>query len=188
MTLSVMLLGKKGSWVRLLCKNGCIKKLKKPLGLRLTSLVRCIAKVADSNKLDKKTKVSFKPLGAISYDSLILCYKWGKGRVSIWRLKGRQDIAYTTGAREAELLKTQEGESALALMRAKLFLFSICEVERSIPDEVEGVLGIDLGISNIATTCDGEKVFGKHLKNVRHCNRKLRAKLQGKDKVCQRQA
>ena len=38
-------------------------------------LIRQIAKVADSYKLEKKTKRTFRPLGSIAYDSRIMTYK-----------------------------------------------------------------------------------------------------------------
>jgi putative transposase len=46
--------------------------VKDMFGLTAQVVVRCIAKVWDSYKLDKKTKREFKPLGAISYDDRIL--------------------------------------------------------------------------------------------------------------------
>lgn len=154
--------------------------VKETYSLTAQVVVRCIGKVADAYKLDKKTKRSFKPLGAISYDSRILRYKMAKGTVSIWTIQGRMDIAWTTGERQWELLQSQQGESDLAFVRGKFYLFSTCEIETPTPDDVEGVLGVDLGINNIASTSDGEKMSGSHVKSVRHRNRRLRANLQGK--------
>src|SRR5438045_9445230 len=37
--------------------------------------VRCIAKVADAYKLDKKARRTFTPLGAVAFDARILAYK-----------------------------------------------------------------------------------------------------------------
>ena len=143
-------------------------------------VIRCIAKVVDAYKLDRKTKRSFKPFGAIAYDSRILRYKWAKGLVSIWTLKGREDVAYITGARQTELLKKQQGESDLCLVAGKFYLYSICDIETPTPDDALGALGVDLGIVNIATDSDGEKVSGSHVKSVRHRHRRLRQRLQKK--------
>ena len=38
-------------------------------------VVRCISKVADSYKLDRKVQRTFKPFGSIAYDSRVLTYK-----------------------------------------------------------------------------------------------------------------
>src|SRR5690606_14309508 len=54
-------------------------------------VIRSIAKVADAYTLDKKTKRTFKPLGAIAYDSRIMTYK-PNNVVSLWCLGGRQKI------------------------------------------------------------------------------------------------
>src|SRR5690606_35250096 len=56
-------------------------------------LVRSIAEVADAYALDKKTKRTFKPLGAIAYDARILTYK-PNNVVSLWCLGGRQKIDF----------------------------------------------------------------------------------------------
>jgi IS605 OrfB family transposase len=45
---------------------------------------------------------------------------------------------------------------------------------------VEGVLGIDVGVTNIAVDSDGEVHSGKAIKNVRYRHRRLRKKLQVK--------
>ncbi len=52
-------------------------------GSQLSSqmIVRCISKVADSYKLDKKAKRTFRPLGSIAYDSRILSFKSATGRI-----------------------------------------------------------------------------------------------------------
>lgn len=154
--------------------------VKDTFGLSAQMVVRCVAKVADAYKLDKRTLRAFEPHGAIAYDSRILRYKWGKGVVSIWTVKGRTDVVYTTGPRQAELLKTQQGESDLAFVRGDFYLFSVCNIETPTPDDVEGYLGVDLGINQIASDSDGEKFSGSHVKSVRHRSRRLRAKLQAK--------
>lgn len=56
-------------------------------------LVRCIAKVADAYKLDKKTKRTFRPLGSIGYDSRIMTYK-PNDIVSLWAIGGRLKIPF----------------------------------------------------------------------------------------------
>lgn len=154
--------------------------VKETFSLTAQVVIRCISKVADAYKLDKKTKRTFKPLGAISYDSRILRYKLSKGVVSIWTVDGRADVAFTCGKRQWELLQSQQGESDLAFVRGSFYLLATCEVETPTPDDVEGVLGVDLGINNIASTSDGEKMSGAHVKSVRHRNRRLRTKLQKK--------
>src|SRR5215216_2540028 len=91
--------------------------------------VRCIAKVADAYKLDHNRQRTFQPLGALPYDDRILSYNLKSSEVSIWTLDGRQAIGFVCGERQRELLTTQRGETDLAFVRGKWYLFVTCEVE-----------------------------------------------------------
>src|SRR6266566_6066301 len=122
--------------------------------------VRCIAKVADAYKLDRKTQRTFQPHGAGPYDDRILSYNLLGSAVSIWTLDGRQAIPFVCGERQRELLKTQRGETDLALVRGKWYLFVTCQVEAPEPIDAEAALGVDLGIVNLATDSDGEAFSG----------------------------
>jgi putative transposase len=125
--------------------------------------VRCIAKVADAYKLDRKTRRTFQPHGAVPYDDRILSYNLKGSEVSIWTLDGRQAIGFICGERQRELLATQRGETDLALVRGKWYLFVACEIETPEPIDAEGFLGVDLGIVNLATDSDGESFSGQHI-------------------------
>ncbi len=138
--------------------------------------VRCIAKVADAYKLDKKTQRTFAPLGAVAFDERILAYK--SASVSIWTLDGRQTIPFVCGERQRALLAFRKGESDLAFVRGSWYLFATADIETPDPIDVEGVLGIDLGVTNIAVDSDGEIHSGRAIKNVRYRHRRLRTKLQ----------
>lgn len=142
--------------------------------------VRCISKVADAYKLDKKAQRTFKPHGAIAYDARILKWYVDRQEVSIWSTEGRLKIPFVAGQHQLELLKYQRGESDLAYIRGEFYLFATCEIEDPEELEPEAVLGVDLGIVNIATDSDGEVFNGSHVNNVRHRHRRLRKKLQKK--------
>src|SRR5215210_3748845 len=136
-------------------------------GLAAQLAVRCIAKVADAYKLDRKTQRTFQPHGAVPYDNRILSYNLKGSAVSIWTLDGRQAIPFMCGERQRTLLVTQRGESDLALVRGKWYLFVACDVETPEPIDVEGVLGVDLGIVNLATDSDGESFSGEQIEHRR---------------------
>lgn len=154
--------------------------IKDRFGLTAQMVVRCISKVADSYKLDRKRKRTFQPHGAIAYDTRILRWYVDKQEVSIWTVWGRKRIPFAAGKRQLELLQNQRGESDLAYINGTFYLFATCEVENPEPVDVEGVLGIDLGIVNIATDSDGDAFSGSQINNVRHRHRRLRKKLQSK--------
>jgi putative transposase len=140
--------------------------------------VRCIAKVADAYKLDRKTQRTFQRHGAVPYDDRILSYNLKGSEVSIWTLDGRQAIPFVCGERQRELLATQRGETDLALVRGKWYLFVSCEVETPEPIDAEGFLGVDLGIVNLATDSDGETFSGEHIERRRQWYQGRRQALQ----------
>jgi putative transposase len=152
--------------------------VRETFGLAAQLTVRCIAKVADAYKLDRTTQRAFAPLGAVPYDERILSYTHQNTAVSIWTLDGRHEIPFVCGERQRVLLRQRRGESDLAFVRGDWYLFATCEIETPEPIDVEGVLGIDLGVSNIAVDSDGEVHSGTAVKNVRYRHRRLRNKLQ----------
>jgi IS605 OrfB family transposase len=149
-------------------------------GLSAQVTVRCIAKVADAYKLDRRTRRSFRRDGAIAYDSRILRWKRDEQAVSIWTMDGRQTIPFACGERQGELLRGQKGESDLALVDGVFYLLATCQVEAPEAAEWEEALGVDLGLVNIATDGDGEVFSGALVNNLRRRHAKLRARLQSK--------
>lgn len=150
--------------------------VRETFGLSAQLAVRCIAKVADAYKLDRKVRRTFAPLGAVAFDDRILSYK--SAAVSIWTLDGRQTIPFVCGERQRALLAFRRGESDLAFVRGQWYLFATADIEAPEPVDVEGMLGIDLGVTNIAVDSDGEIHSARTIKNVRYRHRRLRSKLQ----------
>lgn len=149
-------------------------------GLSAQMVVRCISKVTDSYKLDRKTRRTFNPHGSIAYDDRILKWYVDRQTVSIWTTQGRLTLPFLAGQPQLDLLKHQHGESDLGLVNGAFYLFATCEKETPEPIDVEGVLGVDLGIVTIAATSDGQTYAGNQINNVRHRHRRLRKKLQAK--------
>jgi putative transposase len=140
--------------------------------------VRCIAKVADAYKLSRTTQRTFQRHGALPYDDRILSYNLKGSEVSIWTLDGRQVIPFVCGDHQRTLLTTRRGETDLALVRGKWYLFVTCEVATPEPIDAEGVLGVDLGIVNLATDSDGESFSGQQVERRRQWYQARRQALQ----------
>jgi transposase len=159
------------------------KQIRATTRLSSQMAIRCIAKVADSYKAGKrkrgKRKVqgkdkdthsdlqkphkelrTFKSKGAIPYDSRILNCHVSEKRVSIWTVQGRRQIPFSMGPLQEELLGYPMGESDLVFRKGKWYL----NISSGIPDvavkEASDVLGVDLGIRNIAATSEGELFSG----------------------------
>ena len=149
---------------------------------RLTAqlVIRCISKVADAYKLDKKAKRTFRPDGAICFDDRILKWHLDKQLVNIWTTSGRLKIPYVGGDRQLALLVSRQGESDLIFQNDVFYLAATCNVEQPSPSDVTEFLGVDLGIAEIASDSDGKHYSGSMVKSVRYRHRRLRTKLQKK--------
>jgi len=152
--------------------------VKMSFNLSAQVVVRCIAKVADAYKLDKKTQRTFRPHGAITYDDRVL--RWYEGGVSIWTLGGRERIPFVCDDRARALLATRQGESDLVYRDGMFFLYATVNVEEPPVGEPTEFLGVDMGVVNIATTSDGDNFAGAHLNGLRDRHYRLRKRLQAK--------
>ncbi len=94
--------------------------IKSSFNLSAQMVVRCISKVADSYKLDKKVKREFRILGAITYDARILSYT--KDGVSLWSVDGRlKGIKFV--CHNPNYLPYIKGEADLVFKKGKFYLF-----------------------------------------------------------------
>lgn len=142
--------------------------VKGSFNLSAQMVIRCISKVADAYKKDKRTKREFKSLGAIAYDARILKWSIGRQEISIWSVDGRlKKLPFVCGERQKELLQYQQGESDLCYINGEFYLFTTCDIDEPDPRDVEEFLGVDLGIINIATTSDGKTFSGEKLEEKR---------------------
>jgi putative transposase len=149
-------------------------------GFHLTAqlVVRLIAKVADAYKLDRLRRRCFRQHGSIAYDDRILRY--GTDRVSLWSLAGRLQIPFVCDERARELLKSRQGESDLVYRDGGWYLLATITCEEPPEGEVDDVLGVDLGVVNLAVDSDGNRHSGTHVNSLRQRQRRLRRRLQQK--------
>lgn len=148
----------------------------------LSSQIVCLllGKVADAYKLDRKVQRTFRPTGSIAYDSRVLKITVEKMAVSIWSIDGRLKMPFVCGERQRALLAYPHGEADLILKDRQWYLNVTVEVPEQKEAEAVDVLGVDLGIVEIAYDSDGKNYSGSHLNKVRNRNQSLRKKLQRK--------
>ena len=70
----------------------CYNNVREKFNLSSQMVIRCISKVVDAYKLDKKKQRIFRDYGSISYDSRILSYS--DDFVPIWTVSKRKKIAF----------------------------------------------------------------------------------------------
>lgn len=168
--------------------NASYHTIKSVTELSSQVIVRCISKVADAYKLDRKIKRTFKPLGSISYDSRILTYK-PNNIVSIWSVGGRLKMPFV--CHNPNYLPYIKGEADLLYRKGKFYLFQTVDVVEDNVKDVEIFLGVDFGLTDIAVTSDGTKHSAEWLNQYREKRQKVRGSIQrkgtkGKTRSCKR--
>lgn len=151
-------------------------ELKERFSLSAQVVIRLLAKVADAYKLDKRKRRKFRPLGAVAYDDRIL--RWKDDEVSIWTVEKRQAIPFVCDERTRALLASRRGESDLVFRGGKWYLLATIEVEEPPPGTPEDWLGVDLGVSNIASDSDGGTHTSERVEKSRKRYERIRGKLQ----------
>uniref|UniRef100_UPI0025E4DB78 RNA-guided endonuclease InsQ/TnpB family protein n=1 Tax=Methanohalobium sp. TaxID=2837493 RepID=UPI0025E4DB78 len=140
--------------------------------------VRAIAKVAESYSNDRKTIHKFDKRGAVVYDQRVLSFK-NNDAVSILTLDGREKIGISHGKYRPFDISKIRGQADLIYEDGNFYLMLVMEVDE---DEVkcyeDDVLGVDLGVVNIATTSDGEVYKGTKADKVRERYTSLKSRLQ----------
>ncbi len=155
----------------------CYHELRAKFEITAQVAVRCIAKVADSYKVDQKTQRTFRKHSAQPYDDRILRF-CADDVVSIWLVSGREKIAYACGDHQRELLKYRKGEVDLMFVRGKWYLAAVCDFDDPKLLTPNGVLGVDFGIVSIATDSIGNQYSGAKVEANRQRYAKRRATLQ----------
>ena len=146
-------------------------------GLAAQMTVRCIAKVADAYKLDRTTRRRFRRYAAQPYDDRIfrLC---SDTELSLWTTQGRMQVAYQCGARQRALLGFRKGEVDLMYIKGTFYLAVVCDVLEPETIGIERVLGVDLGIVNLAVDSDGTVYTGETVERKRQRYQRRREGLQ----------
>jgi IS605 OrfB family transposase len=156
----------------------CYAAIREGYGLSAQLAIRVIAKVGDAYKLDLKTKRAFRPHGSIGYDDRILSWALPAKKVSIWTLDGRLAIPFRAGERQMRYLAYQQGESDLVFHRGEWYLLATCDIPEPTEQETAEVLGVDLGIGNLATDSAGDSDSGRQIDQKRQWPAKRRKALQ----------
>jgi IS605 OrfB family transposase len=158
----------------------CYREARNLFGVSAQAAVRCISKVADAYKLDRKAKRTFRAMGSAAYDQRILSYDLEASTISIWSLDGRLKIPFVCGEHQRTMLANRKGETDLAHVRGKWYVLANCSAPNPKMAQPDGFLGVDLGVAQIAADSDGNLYSGSEIKSVRHRQRRLRAKLQAR--------
>jgi putative transposase len=155
------------------------RQVREKFNLSAQAAVRCIAKVADAYKLDKKTLRHFRSDSAQPYDDRIIRFI-KNDIVSIWVLGGRIKIPFVMGEYQRKLFTHRQGEVDLMHIRGKFYLACVCDIDEPALIDTTDILGVDLGVVNIATDSNGKNYSGKKINSNRAKHAHRRRNLQRK--------
>jgi putative transposase len=152
--------------------------LRERFGLSAQMSVRCIAQVCEAYKRDKTKRPHFRPLAAMPFDQRMMSFK-GLDRVSLLTLTGRVIVPLVMGRYQTERFSPAVGQCDLVRRRdGKWFLLVTVDLPDGTKPPVTDFLGVDLGVTNIASTSDGDLHSGDGIEACRQRYATARRSLQ----------
>jgi hypothetical protein len=149
-------------------QKGVYRAVRQQFGLTANLAVRACARVAANRKVGRVKEFR---ATSVDYDARIFDYREKDQSVSLSTLDGRERIPLVVGDDQIEKLKGKKPTSATLCKRKE----GVAE-----PQTGKGVLGVDLGRTDIAHTSEGDHWNGQQLNRRRDHDSKLRAVLQQK--------
>jgi len=159
------------------------KDVRAKFGLSANLAVRAINRVAGNRKTalkDRSTVKNFEPT-SIDYDARIFAFREKDESVSLTLLRSRQRVKLVPGDYQKDSLKGSKPTSATLCKKRSEYYINI-QVKSEAPEEIrtDTVLGVDLGITDIAVTSEGQKFGGKTIKQIKTHYASMRTALQQK--------
>jgi putative transposase len=151
--------------------------IREKFGISSQMAVRAISKACEAYKRDKSIKPTFEPDGAIIYDQRIMSWK-GLDQVSLLTLQGRVKLPIKICDYYAPRMDRIRGQSDLIFRNKEFYLCVVVEVPEPVKTIPKKVLGVDLGIKNIAVDSMGEVFSGDAIEKTRIKLDDLKANLQ----------
>lgn len=154
----------------------CYHDVRQKFNLSAQMVARCISKVADAYKLDRKKKREFRTHGSISYDARILSYK--DDSISIWTTEKRQKMPFA--CHNKEYIPYIKGEADLAYKKGKFFLYQTIDIPEPERKPAKEIVGLDFGITDIVCTSEGKTYSSDTLNEYRAKRLRIRGSIQSK--------
>ena len=151
--------------------------IREKFGISSQMAVRAISKACEAYKRDKSIKPTFDPDGAIIYDQRIMSWK-GLDQVSLLTLQGRVKLPIKICDYHAPRMDRIRGQSDLIFRNKEFYLCVVVEVPEPVKTIPKKVIGVDLGIKNIAVDSTGEVFSGEKIDKTRSKLDDLKANLQ----------
>jgi IS605 OrfB family transposase len=169
-----------GSTNKVKVQQAGYKAIRETFGLSANLAIRAIARACAALKVPAKMHSAFAPT-SIDYDARILSFHEWNWTFGLTLLSGRVKIATQLGERQKAMLGGRKPTAAQLVKRRDGGYFLHVQLTDPAPPEIEvkDVIGVDMGVVNLATTDDGETFKGDGVENARRRYNRIR-------KTCQR--
>jgi IS605 OrfB family transposase len=160
----------------------CYAKVRELFGLSANLSVRAIRRVVacmTQLKGKRNPPKKFSPK-SIDYDARIFTYQERNETVSLTTTKGRIRIPMLLGHFQRKALEGQHPTAATVINKRGIWYIHIVVEHKASPMDGSGIMGVDLGIHNIATTSTGLRIEGKDRQDFKKKRSKIRASLESK--------
>jgi len=160
--------------------RGCYRDVRSKFGLSANLAVRAIARVAPRLAKAKTRDSVFRPT-SVDYDSRIFVFDERNWLVGLTLLGGRAKFALNIGQYQRDALAGKTPKSAVLTKRNGMFFIGIHVDDGDVPMKpTDKVIGVDMGLHDIAVLSDGTKFSGTKLTAQRVQRAKVRRSLQSK--------
>jgi IS605 OrfB family transposase len=157
------------------------REIRDRFGLSAQTAILALHRACEAYKRDKSIRPRFRKDAAITYDVRTMSFK-GIDKVSLLTLSGRIVVPMVVTGYQAERIGYHKGQCDLVRRKdGKWYLFVTVDVPDGSPIEPSDLIGVDLGIANIATDSDGGQHSGKDVERVRRKHNLQRRRLQRKN-------
>lgn len=156
-------------------------ELKEKFNLSAQMTVRAIAQTVEAYKRDKTICPKFREYASMPYDQRMMSFK-GVDKVSLLTLQGRIIVPFVMGKYQAEKFGNAKGQADLVFRErdGKWFLLVTVDIPDGETFPTTDFIGVDLGITNLATPSIGEPFAGDDVKRISKKYADLRQTLQRK--------
>jgi putative transposase len=169
-----------GSTNKVKVQQVAYKEIRARFGLSANLAIRAIARACAALKVPEKMHSKFDPT-SIDYDARIFSFREWDWTFSLTLINSRQRISSALGDYQKSRIKGRKPTSAVLVKRRDGGYYLHIQIVDDAPDPIEpkDVIGVDLGVVNLATTDDGTTYSGEDVDQVRK-------KYQRKRKTCKR--
>ncbi|RVX40187.1 hypothetical protein EDD27_2585 [Nonomuraea polychroma] len=142
---------------------------------------RAIARVAGAyaNRRAAKTRAHvFRPYGAVSYDARLMSRNRDARTVSLWTPTGRVTVPCSGRPEDLKAVDTLPLGEADLVCRRRVWPLQVAVTlpKPAVREPVNGFLGVDQGVADLAVTNDGAVLPGPALPGPIHGNGHMRAR------------